>query len=187
MGFELRNVAGFLSTGNAGLDDTVNRSANVRTHVEEDLVFACVGDFNSDGFQISRYDVFLVVAAPEQPLDATGELLTHRPAKRQPEPSVAWMTQHGAAKVKSRLVRLGGVMIVNRSRDGVDGWRYGGHLNPLFNCGKWLGLSAPAFPLYLDAQGGETDGAACAAADGAAFGGAEPSMASKPFTSFPGP
>jgi hypothetical protein len=89
------------------------------------------------------------------------------------------MTQHGAAKVKSRLVRLGGVMVVYQVGHGVDGWRYGGHLNTLFDCGKWLGLSAPAFPLYLDAQGGETDGAA--------FGGAEPSMASKPFTSFPGP
>jgi hypothetical protein len=133
VGFVLRNVAGFLRAGNAGLNDAVDRSANVRTHVEEDLVFACVGDFNSDGFQISRYDVFLVVAAPEQPLDATGELLTHRPAKRQPEPAVAGMAQHGAAEVQTRLVRLGSVMFVDQVGNGVDGWRNGGHLNPLFN------------------------------------------------------
>lgn len=75
-----------------------------------------LGYINANSPQVANDDVLFIMPTPEQTQHPAWERLLHRPAKRQPKPSLAVVAQEAPAKVAARptLTRL--VVLVYKLR-----------------------------------------------------------------------
>ena len=86
---ELGNVSRFRCFRHARLDDAIEATADMTAKVHFRLLFTGGADVDTDSTKIGHDLPFLVMPAPEKPLDASGKRGLNRPSKRQPQPPVA--------------------------------------------------------------------------------------------------
>ena len=92
MRFELGYMLLRRGLGHAGMDDAVQTATDMTAQIHLRLLLIGGSNVDADGAKVGHNLPLLVVPAPEQALDASGELRLHCPAKRQPKPPVTRVT-----------------------------------------------------------------------------------------------
>jgi hypothetical protein len=115
---ELGHMALLGRCRHARLDDGVDAAGHMRTEVHARLLTAGA-HIHANGAQVRHDGGLLHLAPAEQAQDAARKLGLDSPAKRQPQPPVAWVTQLAAAHVRPGRLGLLLVVLVNQALDAM--------------------------------------------------------------------